>query len=149
MGAPNSGAVEECAPVAGSMEGAENEGGTSGPVSGKSQIVEPGTGVNAHASDESREGGKTSKGGDGNVHATEASRGDRVSTGGKKGSDDVKGKEPPATLLRELFLCAALLPLSGVKHKTKKGKLVSAAHSVVSDSLKVPLCFDLYRGYQA
>lgn len=46
-------------------------------------------------------------------------------------------KEAPRTLVRELFLCAALLPLTGVKHQAKKGKLVSASQSVVSDSLKV------------
>ncbi|CBN74516.1 conserved unknown protein [Ectocarpus siliculosus] len=60
----------------------------------------------------------------------------RVSMGGKPGSRDGK-KEAPTTLVRELFLCAALLPLAGMKHKAKKGKLVSAAHSVVADSLKL------------
>ncbi|CAM9318063.1 unnamed protein product [Ectocarpus sp. 12 AP-2014] len=60
----------------------------------------------------------------------------RVSTGGKPGSSDGK-KGAPTTLVRELFLCAALLPLAGMKHKAKKGKLVSAAHSVVADSLKL------------
>lgn len=43
----------------------------------------------------------------------------------------------PETLVRELFLCAALLPLAGVKHTVKKGKLEAAAQSVVLESLKV------------
>ncbi|CAN0438056.1 unnamed protein product [Ascophyllum nodosum] len=43
----------------------------------------------------------------------------------------------PETLVRELFLCAALLPLAGVKHRVKKGKLEAAAHSVVLGSLKL------------
>lgn len=140
---PKSGAVEGCAPITGSIEGADTEGGRSGPVSEEAGMVGPGTGVNptsASTCDGTQEDGGTSKRGDGKAHATEASRGDRVSTGGKgkRAASDVKAKEAPATLLRELFLCAALLPLAGVKHKTKKGKLVSAAQSVVSDSLKVP-----------
>ena len=49
-----------------------------------------------------------------------------------------RGKgEDPTTLVRELFLCAALLPLAGVKHKVKKGKLAFAAQFVVQESLKV------------
>lgn len=43
----------------------------------------------------------------------------------------------PDTLVRELFLCAALLPLAGVKHRVKKGKFEAAAQSVVLESLKV------------
>eukprot|EP00903_Cladosiphon_okamuranus_P016856 g15544.t1 len=135
-----SGAVGECAPVTGSSEGGDTHGGRSGLVLEKAGMVGLGTGVNptsAPTSDGNQEDGGTR--GDGKASATEASRGDRVSTGGKcKGaSSDVKEKEAPATLLRELFLCAALLPLAGVKHRTKKGKLVSAAQSVVSDSLKL------------
>ncbi|CAB1113427.1 unnamed protein product [Ectocarpus sp. CCAP 1310/34] len=64
------------------------------------------------------------------------SAGGRVSMRGKPGSSDGR-KEAPTTLVRELFLCAALLPLAGMKHKAKKGKLVSAAYSVVADSLKL------------
>lgn len=56
--------------------------------------------------------------------------------GGDERSGDGKKEEAPATLVQELFLCAALVPLTGVKHKAKKGKLVSAAQSIVSDSLK-------------
>lgn len=70
----------------------------------------------------------------------------RVSTGGKPGSSDRKKKDAPTTLVRELFLCAALLPLAGMKHKAKKGKLVSAAHSVVADSLKVLHCCCAFSG---
>lgn len=124
------------------MEGEENKGSRSGPVSGKSGVVGLGTGVSstsAHTRGDTREGGETSKGGDEKVHAAEPSRGDRVGTGGKEGSAGVEVKEAPATLRRELFLCAALLSMAGVQHKTKKGKLVSAAQSVVADSLKVPL----------
>lgn len=147
VGGPKTVAVEGCAPVAGLMEGADNEGGASDQVSKK-----VGSGANPTSGptcDGTQEGGETSKGGDGKAHATEGSKGDRVSTGGKEGPGDVKEKEAPATLLRELFLCAALLPLTGVKHKTKKGKLVSAAQSVVSDSLKVLFGFDSCRAYQA
>lgn len=43
----------------------------------------------------------------------------------------------PETLVRELFLCAALLPLAGVKHRVKKGRFEAAAQSVVLESLKV------------
>lgn len=149
VGVPKSGAVDECAPVAGSMKGAEDQGGRSGPVSGKAGVVGLGTGVDstsAQTSDETREGWETSKEGDEEAYETEPSRGYPVSTGGKERSGDVKKKQAPTTLLRELFLCAALLPLAGVKQKTKKGKLVSAAQSVVADSLKVSiylfnLCF--------
>lgn len=56
-----------------------------------------------------------------------------------------RGKgEDPTTLVRELFLCAALLPLAGVKHKVKKGKLAAAAQSVVQVSLKVQTAFRIY-----
>eukprot|EP00904_Undaria_pinnatifida_P010376 jgi/Undpi1/6469/HiC_scaffold_20.g08948.m1 len=54
-----------------------------------------------------------------------------VSCGGKETGGD------PETLVRELFLCSALLPLSGVKHKAKKGKLAAAAQFVVQESLKL------------
>lgn len=137
VGAPKTGAVEGCAPVVGSMEGADNQGGASGPMSEKA-----GTGVNptsAPTCDGTQESGESHKKGGEKAHATEASKEDRERTGGKEGPGDVKEKQAPSTLLRELFLCAALLPLTGVKHKNKKGKLVSAAQSVVSDSLKVPL----------
>lgn len=51
--------------------------------------------------------------------------------------DQKKGGGDPSMLVRELFLCAALLPLAGVKHEVKKGKLVPAAQTVVLESLKV------------
>lgn len=85
-------------------------------------------------------GGKASAPGKEPANMTPRGGGEgRVSMGGKPGSSDGK-KEAPTTLVRELFLCAALLPLAGMKHKAKKGKLVSAAHSVVADSLKVLYC---------
>lgn len=58
-------------------------------------------------------------------------------SGGKGGSNDRKDGDDPDTLVRELFLCAALFPLVEVKHRTKKGKSVPAAQSVVQESLKV------------
>ncbi|CAN0024767.1 unnamed protein product, partial [Hapterophycus canaliculatus] len=55
-----------------------------------------------------------------------------------EGSDGrTRGEQAPATLVREIFLCAALMPLAGVKHKAKKGKLVSAPQSIVAESLKL------------
>eukprot|EP00752_Nemacystus_decipiens_P004071 g3726.t1 len=132
---PKTEIVGVCASAAGSMEGADNEAEASGPVSEKA-----GTSVNqtnTFTCDGTQESRETSNGGDGEDLAMEASKGTRVITGDTEGPGDGKGKEPPATLPRELFLCAALLPLTGVKHKTKKGKLVPAAQSVVSDSLKL------------
>lgn len=52
-------------------------------------------------------------------------------TGSKTDTDD------PRTLVRELFLSAALLPLKGMQQKIKKGKFIPAAQSVVQESLKV------------
>lgn len=63
--------------------------------------------------------------------------GEGAEKGSEEGSDGRKKGENPATLVRELFLCAALLPLASVKHRAKKGKLLSAAQSVVQESLKV------------
>lgn len=60
-----------------------------------------------------------------------------VESGGKGGSNNRKDGDDPDTLVRELFLCAALFPLVEVKHRTKKGKSVPAAQSVVQESLKV------------
>lgn len=124
----------------GEAEGTENEEETGSPLSGKAGTVELGTGGNSSSTpncDETRKGAETREGGGEQAHATEVSKEGRGSVGSKGGSRNVMGEEVPATLLRELFLCAALLPLTGVKHKTKKGKLVSAAQFVVSDSLKV------------
>ncbi|CAM9905559.1 unnamed protein product, partial [Sphacelaria rigidula] len=52
-------------------------------------------------------------------------------TGSKTDTDD------PRTLVRELFLSAALLPLKGMQQKIKKGKFIPAAQSVVQESLKL------------
>lgn len=57
--------------------------------------------------------------------------------GGKGVKSDGVVTDKQDTLVRELFLSAALLPLAGVRHKFKKGKYVPAAQSVVQDSLKV------------
>lgn len=141
-GRPKSRAVKEGAPLAGSAEGAEDTVGRSGPASGQVGMVELGTGANSTSASScggTQKGEKTTKGGDERTDATAGSKRDRVGASGKDGSGDTKDKDAPATLLRELFLSAALLPLTGVKHKTKKGKLVPAAQSVVSDSLKVAL----------
>ena len=69
--------------------------------------------------------------GNGVAKAASGDKAEGVSCGGGGNGDD------PTTLVRELFLCAALLPLAGVKHKVKKGKLAAAAQSVVQESLKV------------
>lgn len=56
---------------------------------------------------------------------------------GKAAAGSSATADEPDTLIRELFLSAVLMPLSGVRHKVKKGKYVQAAQSVVQDSLKV------------
>ncbi len=94
----------------------------------------------AQICDETREGGGPSGGREATASVTTPERRGQLGQKDEEGSGDARKIEAPATLVRELFLCAALLPLKGVKHKTKKGKLVPAALSVVGDSLKVPGC---------
>ncbi|CAM9641777.1 unnamed protein product [Ectocarpus fasciculatus] len=129
--------------------GDEVTGGAPPTVAAAVETVAPAEGPGAEAGLAAREGsssapsaggaqpgGKASAQGKEPANMTPRGGGEgRVSTGGKPGSSDRK-KEAPTTLVRELFLCAALLPLAGMRHKAKKGKLVSAAHSVVADSLK-------------
>ena len=96
--------------------------------------------------DETREGEKPRAERKGAVDVTTPEEGSQLVKKGEEGSGDARKTEAPATLLRELFLCAALLPLAGVQHKAKKGKLVPAAQSAVADSLKVlPRASDLQK----
>lgn len=71
--------------------------------------------------------------------AKAAAKGEAES-GVKVGSNHGKDGDDLRTLVRELFLSAALFPLVEVKHKLKKGKLAPAAQSVVQESLKVCVC---------
>lgn len=66
-----------------------------------------------------------------------SNKGANVAMDDKEGSGGGEKVGEPQSLVRELFLSAALLPLAGVQHKIKKGKFVPATQSVVQESLKV------------
>lgn len=137
--AEGEGAIPDVREVEVGVKGVEAEVGV---VGGN----EPDAPVSAAAAGENDSmSGKVIEGKGGAGTGTGAASGDKgrvsqkaegVSCGGKETGGD------PETLVRELFLCSALLPLSGVKHKAKKGKLAAAAQSVVQESLKVRTTFD-------
>lgn len=110
-------------------------------------IVKTGTaGAQANAEPSSGGGaGKPRADGEGSPHGGGNIAGSGcASKGGDEGSDGrTKLEQAPTTLVREIFLCAALVSLAGVKHKAKKGKLVSAPQSVVAESLKVRCCEEM------
>lgn len=106
----------------------------------RSNVTEAGEERNAQTRDETPHRGDAGVGGKEKANEKAPGGKRQESQGGKDGSGTGKKGEAPATLVRELFLCAALLPLAGVKHNSKKGKLVPAAQFIVSDSLKVRLC---------
>lgn len=138
-----SGVLGERLLVAGVAQGADSTTGCAERVARKMGAV--GVGMTegtprAQTCDETREGEEPSVELEATVSATLSERRGRLGQEGEEGSGDARKTEAPATLLRELFLSAALLPLRGVKHKAKKGKLVPAALSVVGDSLKVSGC---------
>lgn len=101
----------------------------------RSNLTDVGEESNAQTPDETPHRGEAGVGGNEKANKTAPGGERRESKGVRDGSGNDK-RETPATLVRELFLCAALLPLAGVKHKSKKGKLVPASQSIVSDSLK-------------
>lgn len=119
-------------PAAGVVEHAEGE--TPGKGTGTGEAAEPQEGREASPHGIGRAASCASKG----VH---------------EGSDGrARVEQTPETLVREMYLCAALVALTGVKHKAKKGKLVSAPQSIVAESLKVRLCkernFQQPKGYR-
>lgn len=103
----------------------------------RSSVTEMGGGGSAQPVDETLHRGQAGVNGNEKANAAAPGGEGRERKGGDERFGDGTKQETPATLVRELFLCAALLPLAGVKQKAKKGKLVSAAQSIVSDSLKV------------
>lgn len=147
IGRPESEAVREHVLLAAAVQDAESMSGLAEDANAGSGGVALGAGAvvvgttlalsSAQTHDGTPEGGEANMEGNEKADATAPGGKDRESKGGDERSRDQKKTEAPATLVRELFICAALLPLTGVKHKAKKGKLVSAAQSIVSDSLKV------------
>lgn len=134
-----------------------SQGATSGAPPRMTGIVNGETGREMTTVDAAVEGGavdraatadgvceiKTHAGNVGKVEVTTPVRKEGATEKGSLPDGDSKkvGVEDPKTAVREIFLCSVLLPLANVKHRVKKGKLVSAAQSVVQEALKVQSMF--------